>query len=274
MRRILFPTPRFACLVRRVGLVGLVGLAGLTGILAEPARAAAIPDTISATPDGVPTPTPAVTPDAPAKAEASSETAKPAEPEPPALPLAVKEAIVAGNKAFQEGDFKAAKRAFGKMLELMPGHPSALINLATAEYRLGNAPEAERLLREALKAKPDADAAWVTLGIICLDSARYYDAIAAFSTVLARDPNNARAHSYLGVTFGRQNWFFAAEAELRKALELAPESADTNFNLALTYLNRTPPSLELARRHYNAALDLGAKPDPIVEKKLAAPSAR
>jgi len=37
------------------------------------------------------------------------------------------------------------------------------------------------------------------------------------------------------------------------------------------YLTQNPPLPQLARWHYQKALDLGAPPDPDVEKSLAAP---
>ena len=68
---------------------------------------------------------------------------------------------------------------------------------------------------------------------------------------------------------GRKGWSDASEQELRRAVELDPGYADANFNLAVLYLRRTPPLYELARRHYQRALDLGAARDPVIEKLIA-----
>ena len=65
-------------------------------------------------------------------------------------------------------------------------------------------------------------------------------------------------------------WLDAAEAELQRAIELKPDYANAHFNLALMYLDRKPPARELARRHYERALALGAEKDDIVEEKLQA----
>jgi Tfp pilus assembly protein PilF len=78
-------------------------------------------------------------------------------------------------------------------------------------------------------------------------------------------------HQYLGVTIGQKGWYSGAEDEMRKAIEIDPSYAEAHFNLAVFYLQRNPPAIELARRHYERALELGAPPDPDVEKSLTPP---
>jgi Tfp pilus assembly protein PilF len=45
-----------------------------------------------------------------------------------------------------------------------------------------------------------------------------------------------------------------------------PDYAEAHFNLAVIYATAKPPSIALAKRHYEKALELGAGPD----KRLAA----
>jgi Tfp pilus assembly protein PilF len=59
-----------------------------------------------------------------------------------------------------------------------------------------------------------------------------------------------------------------AEKEFLKAIEIDDTFADAHFNLALVYATEKPPSLEMARRHYKRALELGIPPDPRLEKLL------
>jgi Tfp pilus assembly protein PilF len=68
----------------------------------------------------------------------------------------------------------------------------------------------------------------------------------------------------------RRGWYSGAEDELQKVIQLQPNFADAHYNLALLYLQQTPPAVELARRHYQMALELGATPDADVAAKLAA----
>jgi Flp pilus assembly protein TadD len=109
------------------------------------------------------------------------------------------------------------------------------------------------------------------LGVVQYDRTRYDNALASLAQAAVLDPKNAMVHQFLGVTLGQKQWYSGAEEEMRKAVQLDPEYAEAHFNLAVFYLQRNPPAVELARRHYQRALDLGAAPDPEVERSLAAP---
>jgi Tfp pilus assembly protein PilF len=52
---------------------------------------------------------------------------------------------------------------------------------------------------------------------------------------------------------------------LRRAITVDPGYAEAHFNLAVIYATAKPPSIALAKRHYEKALELGSTPD----KRLA-----
>ncbi len=97
---------------------------------------------------------------------------------------------------------------------------------------------------------------------------QYENAIDALERSLAIDPNNASAHNYLGCACSQKGWEEVAEKEFRKAIEIDETFADAHFNLALLLAMEKPPSTELARRHYNRALELGIAKDARLEKLL------
>ena len=202
-----------------------------------------------------------------------------AQPAPPAndgryVPEVAREAAGEGNAAFARRDLERARRAYSKVLELAPDNLLGLVNLGVVEYSLKKLDEAEAHLKRAVQIKLDAAPAWLTLGIIYMDQNRLDEALAALAQATLYDPRNARARNYLGVVIGRKGWIDGAQAELRKAVEIDPNYSDAHFNLAVFYLEGKPPSIELARRHYHRALDLGAEPDPEIDKTLnAAPAA-
>ncbi len=173
--------------------------------------------------------------------------------------------------AFQSGDLPTAKSGFEKVLQLAPNNPSTMINLGLIEYRQRRYAEAAALLSKTVRVAPEAGLAWLILGAIEYDQDHLDAALAALAQAVLLEPNDARTHHYLGVTIGKKGWYSGAEDEMRKAIELAPDYAEAHFNLAVFYLQRVPPAVELARRHYQKAIDLGAAPDDQIAKQLAPP---
>ncbi len=201
-----------------------------------------------------PSPAPLVVPDSPDK---------------PAISPEVKTAAEVGLAAFAKNDLEAARKQFQKLLQLSPGNLTALVNLGAIEFRLNHRDEAERLLKSAVRINPDAALAWLTLGVIYNDENKLDAALAALSQAVLLEPKNARAHNAFADTLWRKGWYSGAEDELQKTVELEPNFADAHYNLALAYLRHTPPAIELARRHYQKARDLGASPDPKIEQQLS-----
>ena len=174
--------------------------------------------------------------------------------------------------ALAKGDTESAKRDFLRVLQLAPDNVPTTINLGLVEYRQKNYQEAERLLTHAVRVQPQNGLGWLLLGVIEYDQDKLDAALAALSQAALWEPKNAMVHHYLGVTVGKKGWYSGAEDEMRKAIELQPNYAEAHFNLAVFYLQRYPPAVELARRHYQKARDLGAAPDPDVERTLNAPN--
>ena len=120
-----------------------------------------------------------------------------------------------------------------------------------------------------MQKQPKLAQSWISLGIVYHRLNLGNLAISALTRALHEDPNDARAHRYLAVVIRGRGWLTGAEAELQKALELNPNDSEAHFNLALLYIDRQEPAIELARRHYYRAIDLGAAPDAEIEKQLS-----
>jgi len=194
-----------------------------------------------------------------------------AAPEAGQLPAGTEEFARQGAMASARGDWASAKIAYDAMLQVAPINPLALSNLGAVEFRLGNLERAEELLRRATNIAPEISQNWVTLGLIYHRQKETFMAISALARALAEDPDDPRAHNYMGVVIREYGWRDAAEMELQKAVVLDPKYADAHFNLAVMYLESTPPLVELARRHYYAAVDYGAARDKLIEQKLPPP---
>ena len=207
------------------------------------------------------------------QAQTNTPVAAPAAPVAPAndgkyVPDIAREAASEGQAAFSLKDYVRARRSFKKALDLAPDNLVVLINLGVVEFYLGNFADSEAVLKRAVQLKLDAAPAWLTLGTMYMEQDRLDEALAALAQATLYDSRNARARNYLGVVVGRKGWIDGAQAELRKAVEIDPEYTDAHYNLAVFYLENKPPSVELARRHYYRAVELGAEKDLEIEKML------
>jgi len=181
-------------------------------------------------------------------------------------PRALAEAIAEGNVAFERKDYQTARSAYARVLALEPANLLGLVNLGMVEFYSGHPDKAEELLKKAVRQRLESAPAWLTLGMIYMDRKEPDAALAALSQAMLQDPLNPRTRNFLGVVMGRRGWIEAAQHELRRAVELDPSYSDAHYNLAVFYLEEKPPAVELARRHYQKALELGVEKNPGMEK--------
>ena len=173
----------------------------------------------------------------------------------------------AGAAASQK-DFDVAAAKYDQVLAQDPKNVTALSNLAIVRYQQGQLDEAQSLLQQAVSAAPNDSPSRSLLGVVYFRKGQFEEAFSELTRAVALDPRNAEAHNYLGITLSEKGWPAAAEQEVRKAIELNPQYADAHFNLAALYARQRTPRLELARYHYEKAIDLGAAPDPQLEALL------
>jgi tetratricopeptide (TPR) repeat protein len=171
-------------------------------------------------------------------------------------------------QAFGKKDWDTARKLYQELLNEDPLNALTHANLAAVEQQAGNLKEAQALFSRAVAINPALQQTWVALGLVSYEKGDLYLALHAISRAIHEDPTDAKAHNYLAAVSKKLGWLDAAEAELQRAIELDPNYANAHFNLALMYLERKPPGLELAKRHYEKAVSLGAAKDELVEEKL------
>jgi tetratricopeptide (TPR) repeat protein len=169
----------------------------------------------------------------------------------------------------QKYDESAAK--YQSIIEKYPESLYAWSNLGVVRFQQGKYDDALKALQQAVKLSPTDAFSYSNLGIVYYQLNQYENAIDALNSAKALDPNDAKTHNYLGCAESQKGWQEVAEREFRKAIEIDPNFGDAHFNLALVYATSKPPSLELARREYNRALELGIAHDERLEKLLAGP---
>ncbi len=185
------------------------------------------------------------------------------------MPAGTMELVASAQQHFAKNEFDQAGADYQKILDRDENNGIALANLATIELQQGKLPEAEKHIKAALAQSPDDAYNLATLGFLKFREEKYDDALDALSRAAKLDPNNPEIENYLGVTLSHEGQRKPAEAALRRAIELNPNYAPAHNNLAVIYLSQTPPMAEMARWHYQKALDAGQPRNPDLEKMLA-----
>ncbi len=205
-------------------------------------------------------------------ARAQQEEAKPAVKEKTAKPRLSPEAMQTlkeGAEAMKRRDWRKAAEAWEKAVKLDPANAGAWANLGKVQLQQNETAPAIASLEKAVALQPNLADAWMTLGLAYEGTQASMRAISCLTRAAHESPADPRVHNSLAIVLKRAGWTDAAESELQKALDLDADYAEAHFNLAVMYLEKRPPSLELARRHYEAARKLGAEPDKEMEAQLA-----
>ncbi|MEY3480304.1 MAG: repeat containing protein [Verrucomicrobiota bacterium] len=167
---------------------------------------------------------------------------------------------------FVKGNFVKAEELYQKFLQSQPDNVVALANLGVAQFRQGKLTAAQLALEKAVNVDPKDAFSLTTLGAVMIEQNRIQDAVGYLERANTSAPDDAITLNYLGVASSQLGEFGKAEQSLRRAITVKPEYAEAHFNLAVIYATAKPPSIALAKRHYEKALELGSSPD----KRLAA----
>ena len=173
-----------------------------------------------------------------------------------------------GAVASSEQRWEEARDAYGELINATPDNALAYANLGVAEFQLGNLVAASGNLKRSLELNSSIANNWQTLGLIQYEQKDLNLAISSLTRAIHEAPRDAQARVYLAAVIRDYGWTEAALTELKRAVDIDPNLPDAHYNLAVTYLETRPPRIELARRHYYKAIDLGAAPAPELEKSF------
>lgn len=228
----------------------------------------------SAEPDAAPSPPTAPAPGG-GQAEAVSEPATTEGAlrigrvmDPVALPPEVAGLAREGALAVAAEQWETARDLYLEMVKIAPDNALAYANLGVAEHQLGNDLAAVGNLGKATSLNPHIARNWQTLGLIQYERGELALALSSLTRAIHEDPSEAESRLILAAVARDFGWPEAALTELQRAVEINPKLASAHYNLAITYLGADPPKIELARRHYFAAIDLGTAPSPEIEAIL------
>ncbi len=169
---------------------------------------------------------------------------------------------------FQKQRYAEAEQLYEDILRMDRQNVYNLCNLGIIKVHLKNHEEAEVLLSKALAYDPDHPQAHLMLGVSLFQQKKYDPALESIGHAARLDPQNERAHQYLGLIYSHKGWRKRAEDEFKQAISIDPGFAEAHFNLSILYATSDDSSRELAEKHYQEAVTLGAKRDPVMEEFL------
>ena len=143
-----------------------------------------------------------------------------------------------------------------------------LAHLAAIQMDDNRLVAAERTLKEALVKQPGNPMSLLLLGELRVRQRDFEAALEPLSQAAQLDPQSAEAHNFLGLTLMEKGLRAPAESAMLRAVQLSPHYGDAHYNLAVFYVRQQPPSYELARQHYQQALDSGHSSDTNMERLL------
>ncbi len=176
--------------------------------------------------------------------------------------------VAEAQRHFSAREYDQAEDNYEQILQRDENNSLVLGNLAAIELQQGKLDEAEKHLQAAIARNPEDAFNLSTFGYLKYREGKYDDALDALSRAAKLDPHNPEIQNYLGVTLSHKGLRVPAETALRRALELDPHYAAAHNNLAVIYINQQPPLVQLARWHYQKALEAGQPPNPDLEKIL------
>ncbi|HEV7927343.1 MAG TPA: tetratricopeptide repeat protein [Verrucomicrobiae bacterium] len=176
-------------------------------------------------------------------------------------------------RATAQRDYAKAAEKFAEILRQDENNVFVLEYLANAQFALGQLAECEKTVVHALALDPDDAPSLYILGVLRYRQEKLDDALNALSrSVKFASTNTPTQYSatqyYLGRVLAEKGLRAGAETAFRRALEYDPKYAEAHYSLAFVYAAEKPPSLELARWHYQRAVDLGHEKSPELEKLL------
>jgi Tfp pilus assembly protein PilF len=185
------------------------------------------------------------------------------------LPAGTTELVASAQRHFGKREYSEAEADYHKILQRDQNNGLALANLATIELQQNKLEDAEKHIKAAVAQSPDDAYNLSTLGYLKFRQEKYDEALNALSRAAEIDPQNPEIQNYLGVTLSHTGQRAQGETALRKAIQLAGNYAPAHNNLAVIYLSQEPPLPQLARWHYQKALDAGQPRNPDLEKMLS-----
>lgn len=166
-----------------------------------------------------------------------------------------REAVVKAVTLFRNGELDEAEQILNAVLRSNPNNVNAMRYLA-AVYWQGKKKieDAEALIRQATAQAPDYTGAWMLMGALLVDRAKYLDAIAAYKKATELETDNAEAWAGLAGAYSVAMYPDEAADAFAKALALQPNAPGVQMGYG--HVLKTLGDQEAALNAYRAAIAL------------------
>ncbi|MCA3415792.1 MAG: tetratricopeptide repeat protein [Roseomonas sp.] len=153
-------------------------------------------------------------------------------------PKAISRKLAEATALLQQGEFAAARAAFGAVLKFDPRNLDALHFAGIAAAQMGHLEEGEALIRRALEVNPRHAAAHSNHGSALIRLNRYEDALVSLDRAIALDPNRANTHKNRGVALTHMKRLKDSVAALDRAIALDPLDAEAHNHRACALMDQ------------------------------------
>ena len=134
-----------------------------------------------------------------------------------------------------QGDLKGAERAFEKVTEVDPKYADGWVNVARARVQEGNTDAAKPVLQKALELNPQLASAHYFYGLALKTDGDYAEAYDQFALAAARYPYDRVNRNQLGRMLFLQRKYKDAITAFQSTLAVDPEDLEAHYNLMLCY---------------------------------------
>jgi len=159
-----------------------------------------------------------------------------------------------GLSEWKSGDLSGAEAAFGRALELDPGHVKSLVNLSRVLLDDGRPVEAVDKIDAALELDPESADAYRLRGRALYQLGHRDDAIAAYRRAIRIDPTDAWSMNNLALVLIDEGRYQDALPPLARAVELRDDVAVFYNNLGMAL--ECTGHFRTATEAYASALDI------------------
>jgi len=180
--------------------------------------------------------------------------------------LIIKETFALALKNHQNGNLKAAKNLYDKILKIDPKHISALNNLGLVFQTLMQHQKAINSFEKAIEINPNNILTLNNLGNVLGSLGINQKAINSFEKAIEINPNYVDAHNNLGIVFKNIGENQKAINSFEKAIEINPNYVDAHYNLGVAFkeleklkkaINSFEKAIEINPNYVDAYNNLG-----------------